>query len=182
MSYISVVKVSGKKELNYMKKLYDKSFPRSERKAFFRFKGPNVLKFIIKKGDENAGFMICCRYKDLFFIDYFAVDERYRNCGIGGKALDIIFERFGDCRIFLEIEDPLAECDNKTQREKRLRFYLSKGFSVTDLKVNLMKFDALILTFGGNVSFSEYENTYTYAYGRNAARRFRLKKIPTEGE
>ena len=174
-SQINVIKACCKRESDYIKKLYKDSFPRLERKAFFRFNGSNILKFIIKNGNENAGFMICCRYKDLFFIDYFAVDEKYRNCGIGGKALDVILERFGDCRIFLEIEDPSVECDNKLQREKRLKFYLKKGFSVTDLKVGLMGFDALILAVRGTIDFSEYQKVYVHAYGRNADRRFRLK-------
>ena len=92
---------AGKKDKKYPKALYKRAFPRAERKPFYMFGKKSVFLYIIKYDGAPAGLMAGCEFKDMLFIDYFAIDESMRGKGLGGQALSLLFSRFPDRRIFL---------------------------------------------------------------------------------
>lgn len=65
----------------------------------------------------------------VLFVLYLAVDPSHRGAGAGSEALRIIEDRFSPGRMFLNIEPPDEECDNREQRVRRLAFYERNGFS-----------------------------------------------------
>lgn len=168
---------AGKKDKKYLKALYKRAFPRAERKPFYMFGKKSVFLYIIKYDGAPAGLMAGCEFKDMLFIDYFAIDESMRGKGLGGQALSLLFSRFPGRRIFLEIEDPEIPSDNGEQRLRRRTFYLKNGFEVSDLKILLCGVQMLILCAGGNVNFNEYVSVYEKAYGRFFTRLLHLEEI-----
>ena len=61
---------------------------------------------------------------DMVMLDYFAVSEKKRSCGLGGRALKLLQEKYGDKRFFLEIECEDETAKNATERVRRKAFYL----------------------------------------------------------
>ena len=99
---------AGKKDKKYLKALYKRAFPRAERKPFYMFGKKSVFLYIIKYGGAPAGLMAGCEFKDMLFIDYFAIDESMRGKGLGGQALSLLFSRFPGSRIFLAFGQDLG--------------------------------------------------------------------------
>ena len=110
-----------RKTLRALHALYEKTFPRSEKKPFFvilqkRRKGTME---IISVEDENGGFLgfaITILHKDIVLLDYFAISPTCRGKGIGTKVLEALEQRYEGKRILLEIEDPDEPADISLSR------------------------------------------------------------------
>lgn len=81
--------------------------------------------------DNFVGFMVAWKHMQTVYVAGFAIDERYRNHGLGILAMQEFFTRFADCEIWLcfEMLDPRA--NNASMRERRRAFYLRQGFFPT---------------------------------------------------
>ena len=152
-------------ELAAYRALYLDAFPSDERKPFSllqtRAAEGKAELLSIHYGDGFAGLVVTLLYQNYVLVDYFAVSPDYRNHGIGAKALDLIRARYAGRLIFLEIEDPQTEL-----QERRRGFYIRNGILPTGLAVELFGVDMLILSDGGKpVPFEDYTALLLHAAG-----------------
>ncbi len=170
-----ILKNADKKDLYRIKALYEEAFPANERKPF------SVLENNRRRGmtdilaiydGEFLGLVITAGYKDMVLIDYFAVDEGKRGGGIGGRAIELIRQRYAGKRVFLEIELPDVSFANNEQRVRRKGFYLRNGLKDSGIAVNVYNTDMELLVFSENISFEEYEALYKEAMGEEWVEKF----------
>lgn len=77
--------------------------------------------YSLQEENQIVGFMSVWECDGFAFVEHFAVDINYRQCGYGGKAIDAITAQYPF--VILEIELPSDE-----EKKKRLRFYEKHGF------------------------------------------------------
>lgn len=114
--------------------IYEESFPKNERMpndeflSVIRKYGCTLWAFFDQK--EMLGFTCVMHNADykIGYLWYFAIASDYRNRGYGGKALQLLQEKYEDSQLVLDMEmlDPKAE--NYRQRIRRLHFYERNGF------------------------------------------------------
>lgn len=113
-------------------KIMEDSFPPDEHRPYEEQKellnNPNYCIYVSKPVDSSdvQGFMAIWRFENLTFIEHFAVDERYRNTGLGSKMLQDIRDLVQG-RICLEVELPYTDI-----AKKRIGFYERNGFAYND--------------------------------------------------
>ncbi|MBO5054104.1 MAG: GNAT family N-acetyltransferase [Muribaculaceae bacterium] len=113
-------------------KLYRAAFPRSERRPW-----PDLVdKLRTSNGVFNldcwmnygsfVGFISYWLLDDVVYVEHFAVEDRYRGCGMGADILRCFKERFPDRPIVLEVEKPFSN----DMASRRIGFYRRHGFEV----------------------------------------------------
>lgn len=158
-------------QLERVKDLYENAFPASEKKPFSMIlkKREEGLAEILSIEDENkqfCGLLITALYKDLVLIDYFAIDEESRGSGIGSEALKIFCNRYGNKRIFLEIESTVSDKEEDHDiKIRRKHFYQRNGFGCMPYLVLLFGVEMEIMTYNGKVSYDEYHELLDKVYG-----------------
>lgn len=114
-----------------IKKIYEESFPSSERFDFSILRKcneeSNVHLSCILRNDYPVGMQFTVGLpNDITYLMYYAIDKEYRNQSIGSQALQNLV--IAKDKIILCIEKPV---DNNTQRRKM--FYLRNGFYETGM-------------------------------------------------
>lgn len=149
--------------------LYQSAFPAREkltmRALMHRIKRRVFEALVIEQNDVFKGLVVTALDNDKALIFYFAIHEDARGQGLGTLALRLIKERYAGMRIFLEIEDPAAPCDNKEQRTKREHFYLRNGFRVCSDAFMLYGTQMKLLCVGKEPTFKEYAQMLRRIYG-----------------
>jgi hypothetical protein len=152
-----------------LKKLYKKAFPLNERKPFQMIKqkaaGSETDVWLLDEEGEFLGLAITMNIDDLVLLDYFAIHGKKRGTGYGSEALQLLREKYGDKRFFLEIESVYEEAADLEMRKKRKHFYLKNGLSEIGIMTRLFGVDMELLGFGCKVSFEEYRGMYRQIYG-----------------
>lgn len=153
-------------ELDYIRNLYDVSFPKDEKKPFsliLEKTAEGLMEILILiKDNSPVGLMITLQNNDLVLLDYFAIDTMRRGEGLGSVALDLFRQRYSGKRCLLEIEIIDDNAKNALQRRQRKNFYLKNGLYETGIWVTLFGVDMEILIFDNrySVSYEEYYNIY----------------------
>lgn len=153
-----------------LKQLYKTAFPRYERKPLWivrmkHRKGEADI-WVIEHESEFAGMAITVNELDMVLLDYFAICDEKRNCGLGGKALQVLQKKYEGKRFFLEIESVDEEADNIEERIKRKQFYLRNGMSETGVKAHVYTVVMEILGHNCEVTFDDYIKLYHASYGK----------------
>lgn len=170
-------------QLNQIKKLYEASFPKAERKPFEMMteKQKEGLFEILAIEDEAGtfcGLAIMILAAGLALLDYFAIDPRRQGSGMGSVTLQELRERYGSDKVVVEIErttGPEAEAaENARDRIRRKAFYLRNGMVPTGLLVDLFGVEMEVLTFGRELSFEEYYAVYDSVLPRSMTDKVRL--------
>ena len=161
---LQTVKVTkNNKDLEEIKALYESAFPEKERIAFGFImdysdesnEGFEVL--AMYDGELFVGFVITINSDDISQIGYFAVNEKLRSKGYGSEILKSLHQSKPEKRFMADVENPDVECDNKEQREKRVKFYYRNGYQKTDIEYKWKGEDYWILSYNGNISKEENE-------------------------
>lgn len=166
-------------QLQQIEALYMRAFPAAERKPFSmilrtRRRGYAEILTIEAADGTFAGEAITVQCGSLVLVDYFAVSEEKRGCGVGSAALQLLRERYADKTVFLEIESTKEEnAPNRAQREKRKAFYLRNGLSCMPFRVVEFGVEMEILTFSGEVTFDDLHRLYKSVFGRTVAANIR---------
>lgn len=84
---------------------------------------PKYCVYNIKLEDKKIGFMCVWRLNGFTFLEHFVINEKFRNKGYGGQAIDLLAQKFGI--LVLESEPPMTSI-----QERRIRFYERHGFTV----------------------------------------------------
>ena len=135
------------------KKLYRKhiirDFPKNERPNLERFR-KRILEnkeevYIFEEEDAEKGYTLIVKLENYIFVDFLATYKESRGQGIGTKILKELKEKYPDCNIILEVEDPESARDEKekTIREKRIKFYEKSNFKI--IKELQIKYSDLVI-------------------------------------
>lgn len=154
-------------------KLYQKAFPRSEKKPFSMIRkkqreGKTDIWRFTREG-KFAGIIITINGDEHILIDYLAVDEGQRGTGIGTEVLQLMREHYAGKGVFLEIESVYEECENKAERIRRKHFYEKCGLESMDVFVWLFGVKMELMSFGCKLTFDEYHAFYRDNYSQWAA-------------
>ncbi len=171
--------ISGS-EVNFkaIKRLYNKAFPRVERKSLLLIKKKEKqgLAEIIEIQYDGVfcGLIITATHNDVMLIDYFAVSEEMRNMQIGTEALTKFLDMYnGKYRILLEIE---LSNNGDCQKQARKRFYLRNGLKESGVEVTLFGVPMELLYSTDPVNFEDYHTLYKNVFGTKFAKKVKFKK------
>lgn len=147
-----------------VKQLYKTAFPREERVAFrVLARGASDKRtsnradfWLLYDGDKFIGMAYVVHRADLAYLYYFAICESERGKGYGGKIIDELKERYGDCRFFLALEQLDESAENISQRIARHDFYQNHGLSDMPRKIREGKVTYSTMSIGGVVEPDEY--------------------------
>lgn len=120
---------------NQVKKIYNESFPKDERASFYILMLGlirNCELFVLKEENIVYGFIYLINYKDMTFILYLAIDSLKRSKGYGRYLLNWCKEYKNDKIIYLNIDEINEKFEDYNARNRRLNFYLSNGFYLTE--------------------------------------------------
>ena len=153
--------------------LYQKAFPKSEKKPF------SMIRRMHKKGASHvwrferngkfAGIIITINGEENILLDYLAVDEKQRGAGIGTEILKLMRSHYEGKGVFLEIESVYEDCDNRSERIRRKHFYEKSGMESMGVFVWLFGVKMELMSFGCKLTFDEYYAFYRDNYNQWAA-------------
>ena len=141
--------IQKKLSIEELYELYNKymkfDFPDDELKKFEHLKQLIEEKKYLCTGffenDELKSYMLFTYENEkspICTLDFFAVNPKYRNSGIGSKTIELIKSQkdFFEDGIIGEIEDPdfAKTKEEKEIQEKRFEFYKKNGFILTGIK------------------------------------------------
>lgn len=143
---ISRLTAFDSKLFNDVMDIYKNSIPLYEQYSEIQIKNrlsmdPNYNLLIARLYDNTViGFSLLYFFKSLKigFLDYIAVDKKYRNYGIGTKLFDFTFNYL--CNIMVEtiglifeVQKPsLDHLIEEKHRVKRINFYLNRGSKILE--------------------------------------------------
>ena len=153
--------------------LYQKAFPKSEKKPFALIqkmykKGATDLWRFTRNG-QFAGLIITINGSDHILLDYLAVETSQRGTGIGSEILQLMRSHYAGKGVFLEIESVYEECDNQEQRIRRKHFYEKCGMESMEVFVWLFGVKMELMSFGCKLSYEDYHAFYRNNYNQWAA-------------
>ena len=154
-------------------KLYEKAFPKSEKKPFWMIrkmhrKGASDVWRFTRNG-KFAGLIITINGEKNILLDYLAVDKDQRGTGIGTEILQLMRGHYAGRGVFLEIESVYEDCDNKGQRLRRKHFYEKSGMTSMEVFVWLFGVKMELMGFDCRLSYEEYHAFYRDNYNQWAA-------------
>lgn len=164
---------ANNKQIEMIYELYMEAFPEDERKPFEMIQQKTeegkMEILAIDEAGEFKGLAISIFYKDLVLIDYFAISAECRGQGIGGKAIELLKERYSDRRMFLEVEVIDEKAENNAERIRRKAFYHNHGLRDAKIYVSLFGVEMELLTVDCRISYDEYYSTYFETFGEYVA-------------
>lgn len=160
-----------KAHIKEIKKLYKSAFPSNERAPFFLLKKrmqENICQFAnIYYKDNFVGFFYLLGDESLEYIFYFAIEKEFRHKGIGSTALQKLNNLFKDKKLFLAMEPIDPNAPNIDEREARLAFYESNGYSMLNRRVKEGPMIYELLGLNCDISKEEYNNLiYRFTHDR----------------
>ena len=154
-------------------KLYQKSFPASEKKPFWMIvkmhrKGASHVWRFTRNG-KFAGLIITINGDSHILLDYLAVEENQRGTGIGTEILQLMRKEYAGKGVFLEIESVYEQSDNQPERIRRKHFYEKSGMTSMEVFVWLFGVKMELMGFDCQLTFDEYHAFYRDNYNQWAA-------------
>lgn len=169
MKNMKLREITSGSDWKNLKQLYKAAFPEYERKPLWivrmkHRKGEADI-WVIEHEGEFAGMTITVNELDMVLLDYFAICDEKRNCGLGGKALQMLQKKYEGKRFFLEIESVDENAENAKERVRRKEFYLRNGMSEIGVRANVYTVDMELLGYNCDLTFEEYMSLYQASYG-----------------
>ena len=160
--------------------LYLRAFPPRERKPFGTIvrmaKEGRADLWTIRMDGRFAGLAAAVNGPNMVLLDYFAVRKTLRGRGVGSAALRMLMERYRDRGFFVEIESTREEAANRTEREKRKRFYVNCGLEPMDTEVDIFGVRMELLGVRCHLDFEGYCKFYREHYNPRVAEHIRPVK------
>ena len=177
---MTVTKDFDSNTLEKIRELYERAFPKSEKKRFSLMlekcsSGEMQIRAILGEENDFLGLAIFILHGRIALLDYFAIAEDKRGSGIGTDALEIIKGLFSDKILLLEIEDSdEAGADNFDERVRREKFYTSRGMRIMPYRIMLFGVQMRVLTNGEPVDFNEYHRIFEDVFSPKSAQNVKL--------
>lgn len=116
----------------------------------------------IYDGEEFIGFFFLLTEADCVYVFFFAIDEKVRSKGYGGKALKMLRDIYPDKKIFIDLEVIDEAAPNNEQRIARRKFYERNGYQTTNYFLSYFDMTFEILNpegeFDKDTFWSMYQN------------------------
>lgn len=176
------------KQLEDIRKLYESSFPKSEKKPFeFMRKKQKEGYFDMLAIEEEegkfCGLAIMLLAGGWVLLDYLAIDPGCQGTGLGSRTLAALQERYGKERIVVEIESTIRDAEGSGNGQERLRrkaFYLRNGMVPMGFLVDLFGVEMEVLTFGSQITFEQYHGIYAEVLPEEMAEK--VRRAPEPGQ
>ena len=173
MNLLTFAAPRGLRQWMEIYKLYQKAFPRAEKKPFSMIlkmhrKGASDVWRFARDG-EFAGLIITINGENHILLDYLAVEESRRGTGIGTEILQQMRRHYAGKGVFLEIESVYEDCDNKDQRLRRKHFYEKSGMRSMEVFVWLFGVKMELMGFDCRLTYDQYYAFYRDNYNQWAA-------------
>ena len=148
-----------KTELENVYEILSDSFPEKElRPKKNMLKAMENTKYIVYRyGEEAKGVTAVWELDGFLFIEYLAVNERFRNNGIGSEILKELCSMY-KCPLCLEVEPPESEIS-----KRRIGFYKRNGFYLNDFSYEQPAYSEkqaavplMIMTTGHEINEEEF--------------------------
>ena len=148
--------------------LFETAFLPEERPPFSRIRQWDHTDFKgIYRDGEFVGFRYALEKEDLTYLFFFAIEERFRNQGIGTQVLRDLVENSGGARIFLLADEPGEDYPDNAMRLRRLAFYERNGFKPNGMLVHEFGVRYWMLTKDGvTITAEEYLDMMVDLMGR----------------
>lgn len=151
--------------------LMENSFPSDEYRNYDEQKNllsnPLYNVYVIYDGDFIKAFIALWDFERFAYIEHFAVNPKYRNCGLGSDVLSKIKNTF-DKRICLEVELPTGEMP-----KRRINFYKRNGFYLNEYDYVQPPMDEdknpvplMIMTTNSKLNIEEFEHIRNTLYSK----------------
>ena len=168
LKYISYHLIKDDKKK--VKKLYVDAFPIEERcplNILLKHTKDKRGEFLaIYDQEKFIGLIYNIVYKDIVYIYYLAIEEKFRHQGYGTKVLNDIKVMYANKRIILMAETLDEKADNYQERVNRNKFYSKNGFVYQGYTV--MEFEVVYDMLGYSnkkVSKKEFKELIKYYFG-----------------
>ena len=162
-----------------VKQLYKSAFPILEQVPLFllyRKAKQHKIDFLAVLDDEKfVGLASAAMQGDVVIMLYLAISDAVRGKGYGSAVLQAVQKKYAGKRIILNIEEMDEQAANYAQRVKRKAFYQKNGFEILDYKVREVSTTYDMMSCGGYVSKTEYEEVMALYTGKVLY--FIMKKI-----
>ena len=162
----------GRRQMHRIKTLYKSAFPVQEQKPFFiiekMYKLGKTDIWYFEQNGEFIGLATTINGKEEVLIDYFAVADEHRGKGYGTLMIKMLRGYYLPRGIFLEIEIPYEDSENREERVRRKNFYLNAGLKEMGTSVRLFDVDMELLGTGCALDFDKYRKFYLRNYGKYA--------------
>lgn len=176
------------KQLEDIRKLYESSFPKSEKKPFdFMRKKQKEGYFDMLAIEEEegkfCGLAIMLLAGGWALLDYLAIDPGCQGTGLGSRTLAALQERYGKERIVVEIESTIRDAEDSGNGQERLRrksFYLRNGMVPMGFLVDLFGVEMEVLTFGSQITFEQYHGIYAEVLPEDMVEK--VRRAPEPGQ
>lgn len=182
-----MLRKADKKDTAQIFAIMEESFPEDERRPFEEQEKLflNSLYSLYVWDDEVKAFIATWEFDDFIFIEHFAVDEKFRNSGLGSMVLKE-FLKTADKMVCLEVEPPETQI-----AKRRIGFYRRNGFFLNEynyfqppISKGKKSIPLMIMTFGACVAEEKfyhvrdvlYDKVYKYD-GEEGMRKMDSKKI-----
>lgn len=151
--------------------IMEQSFPEDEYRTYGEQKellfNPHYQIYVLKdlKNNQVKAFITIWKFDDFAFIEHFAVNQNYRNQGLGACMLKEI-NTLLSCQLCLEVE--LPETD---YAKRRIEFYKRNGFYLNEypyiqpaISKGKNPLKLFIMTSESHISMDEFERIKTIIY------------------
>ncbi len=119
--------------MNDLVSIYTEALVLAEQKPGFilqrMLENENYYFYVLTDESKTLGFAIIYspNYSDYCLLEYMAIDNKYRNQGIGGDIFDRLSKIFDNKSMLIEIDSPYQESADQNIRKKRMQFYERHG-------------------------------------------------------
>ncbi len=107
-------------------------------------------------GDLFVGFMTVMTYRSLAYLFFLAIDEAQRSRGYGAKAIELLRALYPDRQQVVDMEMPDEHAENRSQRERRRRFYMRNGYRATGQYLSYLGVNYEVLCADDKFDFSAF--------------------------
>ena len=152
--------------------LYQRAFPRYERKPFkiirkMRREGRTDV-WLAEQDGHFAGLAATINAPDVILLDYLAVHEKRRSQGVGSAFLQALLEKYAGHGLFVEIEAADRD-DPDGSKARRKQFDLRNGLADMHVVAILFGVRMELLGRGCCLDFDGYREFYRTYYDAWAA-------------
>lgn len=153
--------------------LYRQAFPPAERKPFSRIRstvkaGKCDLWTILDDG-RFAGFASTVNGPQQVMLDYLATLPNLRGAGIGTRALRLFLAQYPGKGVFVEIESPFADAEDRDLRLRRKAFYGACGLEPMGVTAMVFGVEMELLGKDCMLDYTAYHAFYRDNYSPWAA-------------
>lgn len=145
----------------------DEYRPFEEQKALLKVPEYQIYAFRNSEAQTIKAFIAVWNFSSTVFIEHFAVNSEYRNCGLGSKMLKELTDKLKK-PLCLEVELPKDQISaRRIEFYKRNNFFLNKyPYIMPPVSKGRKPLNMQIMTSGRPISQNEFEEIKALLYSR----------------